>query len=625
MRIIPVRLYCCLVFLAFSSACDDTNNDDAANSPTPDVVVTPIWQIQGDGAASPIEGQDVVVIGVVSGDFQDDDADDSRNLGGFFLQAGSPDDNPETSDGVFVYDGNIPLVDISVGQIVQVTGTVTERFGETQITASAITATGAGDVQALTLSFPVTVVKNSDGQEIAALERFEGMLVELAEPAVITEAFDLARFGEITVALGGRLRQFTNANPPEVAGNAMHESRQAGRTLILDDGLSVQSPAAYRYLNPRTSNSTDYTLRIGDTVQAVVGNIRYSRGAGTEAYRLEPTADPQFVSRNSRSAVPPDTGGTVTVASFNVLNYFTTIDTGKNICGPAGDTGCRGADNAAEFDRQREKTVNTLTALDADIVGLIEIENNAGAALRSIVSGLNNRAGAGTWDFVPTGVLGTDAIAVGLIYRADIVQPAGNFAVLTSSVDARFDDQKNRPTLAQSFDVIEGGGRFTVAVNHLKSKGSDCNDVNDPDRNDGQGNCNGTRTRAAVALGDWLNSDPTGSGDLDFLIIGDLNAYMQEDPVTALKDIGFTNLLESVAGSDAYSFVFNGQAGALDHAFASRTLSSQVTGVAEWHINADETPLIDYNLDFGRDAGYFDGATPFRTSDHDPVIVGIDP
>jgi predicted extracellular nuclease len=313
----------------------------------------------------------------------------------------------------------------------------------------------------------------------------------------------------------------------------------------------------------------------------------------------------------------------VTVASFNVLNYFTTIDTGQRICGPSGNVGCRGADSEAEFDRQHAKTVNTLLALDADIVGLMELENNGGASLQSIVDGLNAKTGAGTWDFIATGFIGTDAIAVGLIYRTAVVHPAGNFAVLTALIDSRFNDRKNRPTLAQTFDVIGGGGRFTVAVNHLKSKGSDCDDVGDPNLNDGEGNCNATRTAAANALGDWLNADPTGSGDPDILIIGDMNAYLREDPIVALKNAGFVNLLESAVGPNAYSFVFAGQAGALDHAFASRALSSRVTGVTEWHINADEPPLFDYNLDFGRDAGFFDEATPFRTSDHDPVIVGI--
>lgn len=619
-----------LLLLVILTSCNDQDGRANINPPPAlaDVIITPIAEVQGSGDASPIDGQEVTVVGVVTGDFQDQDADDTRNLGGFFVQDELPDGDPDTSDGVFVYDGRTPALDIRVGQLVQVTGIVTERFGETQITAAAVSINGTGKFQTASLTLPVSTRLNSDGQVIADLERFEGMAVRLVEPAFVSDVFNLARYGEITLIQGGLLQQFTNANAPDVTAFAGHQQEYAGRTLVLDDGLSVQNPKWYRYLHPETSTSADYSLRVGDTATVVSGNIRYSRGSGgsgTEVYRLVPTDEPLFVSQNFRSEIPPDVGGSVTVASFNVLNYFTSIDTGRSSCGPVGGMNCRGADSDAEFDRQHAKIISTLLALDADIVGLMELENNGDVALQSIVDGLNADAGAGTWDFIATGHIGTDAITVGLIYRSAAVEPAGDFAILTSAVDSRFNEKKNRPTLAQSFDVTEDGGRFTVAVNHLKSKGSDCDDVGDPNLDDGQGNCNRTRTNAATALGDWLNADPTGSGDPDFLIVGDLNAYLFEDPIVALENAGFVNLLASDDGQQAYSFVFAGQAGALDHALASRALSSRVTGAAEWHINADEPSLIDYNLDFGRDASLFDGTTPFRASDHDPVIVGFDP
>jgi len=590
--------------------------------------LTPVHDIQGAGSSSPIDGQQVTIEGIVTGDFQDGDLDESRNLFGFFLQEETPDGDPNTSEGIFVYDGNVQLVDVSVGQKVRVEGTVNERFGETQIAALTITVVGSGSVPATDLELPADTTLNSDGQAIADLERFEGMLVQLTAPLFVSEIYSLERYGELTLSEGDRLRQFTNSNPPSVAGYAAHQQDNAARSIILDDGLSVQNPAEYRYLAPTATNASDYSVRAGDTVAVASGNIRYSRGSGgsgTEAYRLEPTIEPLFVSQNMRADTPPATGGSVTVASFNVLNYFTTIDTGQSACGPSGNMGCRGADSVSEFNRQHAKTINTLLALNADVVGLMELENNGSVALRSIVDGLNAVAGTGSWNYIDAGVMGTDAISVGLIYRTTAVQPAGQFAVLTTATDARFNDRKNRPVLAQSFDDLESGGRFTVAVNHLKSKGSNCEDVGDLNLNDGQGNCNATRTSAAEALADWLGSDPTNSNDTDILIIGDLNAYLREDPLVALENAGFVNLLESLVGSNAYSFVFAGQAGALDHALASAAFSARVTGIAEWHINADEPPLTDYNLDFDRDETLFDEAAPFRASDHDPVIVGINP
>jgi predicted extracellular nuclease len=190
-------------------------------------------------------------------------------------------------------------------------------------------------------------------------------------------------------------------------------------------------------------------------------------------------------------------------------------------------------------------------------------------------------------------------------------------------VDPRFDDNRSRPALAQTFVVADSGARFTVVINHLKSKGSSCETDGDPNIGDGQGNCNLARTNAAAAIADWVKTDPTASGDEDFLVIGDLNAYPMEDPLTKLKEAGLINLLHESASP--YSFSFDGQSGALDHALASPSLATQVRGVIEWHINSDEPPLLDYNLENGRDAQLFDPASPYRASDHDPVIVGLDP
>ena len=369
-------------------------------------------------------------------------------------------------------------------------------------------------------------------------------------------------------------------------------------------------------------------MRSGDSIQGLTGNIRFgraSRASSIETYRLEPTGYPRFLSVNSRDSTPPDPGGDIKVARFNVLNFFTAIDDGQRRCSPSGNAGCRGADSVEEFERQRAKLLNALLFLDADIVGLMALENNDDVAISNLVDGLNGISGANIWAFVATGSIATDAITVDLIFKTTTVREAGEFATLNSAFDARFNDRRNRPSLAQTFDTFGNDGRFTVVVNHLKSKGSSCDDLDDPDLDDGQGNCNDTRLSAVLAMLDWLATDPTRSGDPDFLVIGDMNAYLAEDPIVAFEHGGYINLLRRVTGHDAYSFVFAGQAGTLDHALASPALASQVTGAAEWYINADESPVLDYNLEFGRDAGLFNGAIPFRASDHDPVIIGLNP
>jgi predicted extracellular nuclease len=321
------------------------------------------------------------------------------------------------------------------------------------------------------------------------------------------------------------------------------------------------------------------------------------------------------------------------VASFNVLNYFLTIDTTSSndvgSCSPSRTLDCRGADSAQELSRQRSKLLVALQGLDADVLGLIEMENTPGVEpLADIVNGLSG------YNYIDTGAVGTDAIRVGIIYKTATVRPVGSHAILDSSVDPRFIDTRNRPTLAQTFEEVASGARFTVVVNHLKSKGSGCG-PGDDDTTTGQSNCNGTRSLAAQALADWLATDPTGSGDKDVLIIGDLNAYAKEDPIVALQNASYTNLIAAFSGPGAYSFVFDGQLGYLDHALSTPTLTPQVTGAADWHINADEIPLFDYNdpvRDSPGEASFEEEsdtlplfeANQVRTSDHDPVVVGLD-
>ena len=180
--------------------------------------------------------------------------------------------------------------------------------------------------------------------------------------------------------------------------------------------------------------------------------------------------------------------------------------------------------------------------------------------------------------------------------------------------------------LTQTFVENATGAVFTVGVNHLKSKGSNCNDVGDPDTGDGQGNCNLTRTNAAQAIVDFLATDPTGSGDSDFLIIGDLNAYAQEDPVTTIEAGGYTDLIEAFVGTGfgdgAYSFNFFSQSGYLDHGLSSATMTPQVTrrrllarqrrrALRAW-TTTTSTSRGCYNPD------------EFRSSDHDPVVIGLE-
>jgi len=585
-------------------------NDGGGSQPTE---ITLIHAIQGNGDTSPLAGQVVKVEGIVVGDFQEGDGDTfNTDLDGFFVQeeASDQDDDASTSEGIFVFAPDAE--DVNAGDIVQVIGTVTEFNGLTELT----------DVSALSilrnesLPSPIEILLPATDEE---LESVEGMYVNFPQELVISEYFNFDRFGEVVLALPlddlDRPYQPTSYVEPGPAAEAIQRANEL-RRIVLDDARTVQNPDPARHPNG-AEFTLDNRFRGGDIVQNAVGVLSYSFGN----YRLQPTAGAEYSPTNPRTEKPDEVGGSLNVASFNVLNYFTTF-------------GSRGADNQEEFERQRAKIFGALAKIDADIVGLIEIENNGNEAISNLIAGLNEVVGQDTYDFIETGVVGTDEITVAMIYKPAYVTLVGNFAVLD---DPSFTDpknsgqQKNRPALAQTFQQKATGEEFTVVVNHFKSKGSPCGEGDDDPL---QGNCNVTRALAADALVKWLGNDPTGSGDPDFLIIGDLNAYDEEDPIDRIKagaddmlgtDDDYVDLAEKFTGEFAYSYVFNGQFGYLDYAMAITSLAPQVVGATEWHINADEPDILDYDTSFKRDAqdALFQ-PNPYRSSDHDPVIVGLD-
>lgn len=596
--------------------------------------VTRIHAVQGPGAASPLVGETVTVQGVVVGDFQaaDRDVPFGFNLGGYFLQEldEHADDDPLTSEGIFVVDPAVAqrAVEVSVGDLVRLTGRVQESDGLTRLDR-------LRDVIVCAPGFPLPepAVVELPVPHASYLERYEGMLVTFPQELTISEYFNFDRFGEVVLAVPqpGMDRPFqpTAYLAPGSDDFAAEQDLISRSRITLDDGRSVQNPDPARHPNGGVFDL--YNLfRGGDRVTNVTGVLDYAFGI----YRVQPTAGADHVVANPRRHTPPDVGGDVRVAVFNVLNYFDTLTSAGNVCGPTGGQGCRGADDANELERQRAKLVAALSAIDAHVVGLIEIENDADqGALRDLVTALNAAAGEERYAYLDTGPIGPDVIRQALIYQPAFVAPVGSHALLAGSfLDPNSTGQpRNRPALAQTFAGLDGEGAFTVVVNHLKSKGESCVAPGDDDPR--QGSCNLTRTLAAQLLVEWLERDPTRSGSADLLLLGDFNGYTLEDPIRALAagpdgvagtPDDYTDLLAEYVGDGAYTYVFDGQLGYLDYAFASSSLMPRVTGAAAWHINADESDLLDYDTTFklaNQDLIY--APDPFRSSDHDPVIVGL--
>jgi predicted extracellular nuclease len=546
----------------------------------------PIGEVQGDGAASPCQGATVTIAGTVVGDTQ-------QGLSGFFVQDAG-DGDPSTSDGIFVFGSRAPQV--ALGDQVTVIGKVSEFNNLTEISQDSVQITGSGMLPAPTdLPLP-----SSDAQR----EALEGMFVAPTADLTVTEVFSLDTFGEIQLAQGGRLVTATEAAEPGPAAAAV-AAENARRSIVLDDGVSAQlntqaPPAAPPYL------TVDDPVRVGDT--AVLESVVLSQRLAS--YRFEPadgtSEGTTFAATNPRPVAPDAVGGDLRIADFNVLNYF--VDFPSEF----GDK-ARGATDADELAEQQAKIVTAITALDADVITLHEIENSAiltpetpYRALETLVDALNQAQGPDTWRYVRAHEA-SDVITNAIIYRVSAASPVGE---PMKPVEGVVWDNAREP-IAQTFR--SRGEVFSVIANHLKSKGSGCGAGSDDPQ---QGNCNGDRVAQATALAAFAVEVAATAGDPDVLLTGDFNSYRNEDPLDVLRSAGFTEVFTP----GEYSYVFQGGSGSLDHVFATATMLPKVTGHTIWDINATESFAYEY------DAAYEGLYAPyaFRASDHNPTLVGVD-
>ena len=570
--------------------------------------VATIMQIQGVGAASPYKNTVQTTEGVVT----------HLLAGGYFMQDASGDGNPATSDGLFVFTGGAPSV--KKGDLVRVKGTVIEYLTPNSFTEM-------NDVQSIEVlgsdkTIAATNIAYVPGMD---LEPYEGMLVNFTNTFTVNQTEYLGGRGELSLAIG-RKETATNRYRPGTADAIALAAANLKNELILDDSLFI-TPPVVPYLG------LDGTVRSGDTVDHLTGVVDFGATGGSGAtFKIHPVSPPSFTRSNPREAAPALVSGAAytRVASANVLNFFTTFTNGENVFGQTGQgctigastskSNCRGADNLVEFERQRDKIVKELVAIDADVVGLMEIQNNGDVAVSYLVDQINKQVGFPTYAYVPVpATTGTDAIRVAMIYKPAKVALVGG---ALSDGDAI----NNRPPMAQTFKATNGA-KFSVIVNHLKAKAGCPSSGLNSDQKDGQGCFNNARTLQAQRLVNYFIAQVTAAaGDNDVLVIGDMNAHGFEDPIFTMTNAGLVNEIERFVRPQTipYSYVFDGESGYLDHALATASLDTQIAGVTEWHTNADEPTIIDYNMDGKNDAAdalYVNDA--FRSSDHDPVVVAM--
>ena len=577
-----LRLIAALVVIFVLVGCGDSENELTCSS-----AVTRVHAVQGTASQSRWVGRGPVAVeGVVTR---------VQEQRGVFIQepADRVDRDARTSEGLLV----LTNMQWPPGTILRARGLV-EEIGRGDRTTTAVRAAEVRECGVAELPPPFVVRATS--MNLGEWERLEAMRVRFERALTVIDTHDLDDLGQLHVSLNGFAVTPTEVFRP---GRDVRDAHVAllKSTLILDDASDAPFPRT-----PFELKTNDVLPRVGDRLGRVEGVVD---GSDDIRIQMRTIVDLQPEGR----AIPalPAVGGDIRVAAFNVLNLFNGNGRG------GGFPTSRGAATADELKRQLDKLASAIGALDADVVGLMELENDGqgpDSAIAQLAAAVNASGDLEYAIVMPREAMGEDEIAVGMIYRPDVLRPVG--PARTRS-DPPFDDY-NRQPLLQTFAVGDQGWQVTVVVNHFKSKG--CREATELnlDRGDGQGCWNAKRVEAARAIATWSRE----LGVERTLLIGDLNAYGREDPVLALQDAGFQNLTASLTPRQRYSFVFRGRAGALDHALATPRLAAEVTGIGVWHINAGAPDWLDYRRDARRSDRYDTG--PLRSSDHDPILIGID-
>lgn len=589
---------------------------------------------------------------------------------GLYIQDPKGDNNPATSDGLFVsFDSKaLSTLPLQVGQTITATGKIKESYHWTQLAAQDISI--SNEVIKTLPATPVTSLA-TDTNFSDTLERFEGMLVTIASDnnLIVSRNFGYdrnVRRNNLALAAGS-----INFQPNQQYAPSSKSSKQQAID-IKNNELIIESldkaPAGKIPWFPsfaQSANGVDYNyIRIGDSVTNLTGVVGYSDN-NFRLFVQSTATNENFKHNNPRTVAPTLKDGDIKVATFNVLNYFNSPFGGdKN---PLGQN--RGAKTNDEFSMQRAKIVKAILALDADIIGLMEIENNgtqANSALNDLLSHINKELPIDQqYSFATNSEKynGTGAITSQVIYRSEEMSLASYQVITMPQQDAPTIGKENgknfmRNAVTPTFKLKDSGELLTVSVNHFKSKGSTCwEDValqNSKDV-DHQGSCEHFRVSGAYHLGQALEKIEGHK-----LIIGDLNSYALEDPLAVLtnrqhlpdsyelraardtfiggdsekgkslhgengavinKSFGYINTIRELH-PEAFGYSFSNVVGTLDYILASPSLADHIVDASEWNINSPESTLFEYGTRYTGDMKKY--ADVYRSSDHDPVIISLD-
>ena len=645
-----------------------SGSETQASTPTPSVeasahvrqtravsalVSIPDIQTTGDGDDSQLINQTVETKGVVTAAYPKGENANLKGLEGFTIQTpgtgGTWDPTRTASDGLFVFMEKSSATMPSIGECVVVKGKVAEYSGVKNATAA---------TQSMTQLLPQTITPANDCDPVKPtelsgvptqdqMEALESMLVLPKDTWTITDNYKTNRYGTLSLTPGTEvLRTATDVVAPGAAAQA-YEAENAAKTIDLDDASTTDltnfkqngHKERYAYLANGAPARVGYHVTF---TKPVVLESRFGSFVFQPTQMTAGNPDRSPVTITGERPAAPTVSGDTKVATFNVLNYFS--DLGENEPGCKGyedrdhkyvtDKNCklRGAWSSQAFANQQTKIVQAINTIDADVVALEEIENPVASgvstdrdgALKSLVNALNAAAGSEVWAYVPspsTVPANEDVIRIAFIYKKATITPVGDSVIYD---DPAYTGLARQP-LAQEFkpitDANHEGKNFVVIANHFKSKGSAPKNLSgaeaaaNTDNGDGQGNSNGVRIKQARALATFaqrFNGIPT-------LLVGDFNAYTKEDPLKVLTDAGWAH--ESGHGDSSY--VYGGRSGSMDHVFANSAAHPLITEVKSWAVNAQESIAFEYSRTNYNAYLAFEADNPYRASDHNPEIIGL--
>lgn len=575
----------------------------------------PISEIQGTGNSSSLINTEVVVKGMLTGDF-------TNTLGGYFVQNyGGLDASGEggiitpldttKSHAIFVSASSLPAnastnFTTNLTNEIVVHGTVIEKNGQTQLSNTTALVCDTGNDLPVLYDIPNTLGITDWGQ--INWETLEGMRVTFPQKMVITSSENLEERGQLTLSPQAWLDAPLQHGTQTLAKQTYNQSHQ----IILDDGTNTSKP------NPL--NLAGYDIGFNPANKTLIPQAGSSFGGqqvegivyqDTEGYRLQVThlqGAPSITRSTDSSDALTQTSGDMLLAYFNLDHYFN----GQN----GSFSTSYGAQNAAEYQSQKSKVSAAIAHIQADIIALTGLENDYDANNQSSIAELASENG---YEYLkPEQNLGNDSRAVGVLYKSAKVETWGKLV----QIDNQVENSKNRPTLIQTFAVKNNTKkRLTLAVTHLAC---------DIETTNNTSTCQDYRSTSINNLIKQLQQDPTKTEDEDFIIVGNFNTYAKDELITQALAKGYTNHIAQEYGSNIkthYNSGHNGQWGTLDYILTSTSLTdtSQVSDAGIWHINSKESELFDYRLGKPNQthSNWITDGAFYRFAKRDPLLIAL--